>query len=104
MLGGHKCVEHTDFKSQRPLFGSAGVRTPMHIDNVAQILSQFNGTKYAFMAGFPSTSFSRAMERRLGFLGAHELELGRNQTKFIAGCQLHPGEALYMPPWTVSVS
>ena len=43
--------------------------------------------------------FVELLESRIGFVGAADLKLGRNESKFIAGCQLNPGDALYLPPW-----
>lgn len=112
--GGHSMLKPT-YKAERVFFGTPGMRTPHHIDAVPQILSQFNGTKYAFMSSGGGimhgrnkqqakylAEFGVHAEATLGYVGPLQIEAARrsNSTDFVAGCLLHPGDALYMPPWT----
>jgi len=46
--------------------------------------------------------FGPLVEKTLGYAGGELIEQARRHpyVEFVAGCTLHPGEALYMPPWT----
>merc|ERR1712228_482933 len=91
--GGRSMIDDKDFKAKRPLFGNPGVRTPMHVDLIPQILAQYNGTKYLFLGMGFKPKFLLQLERKLGYLGRDEvLEARKNSNAdFAAGCVLRPG-------------
>lgn len=84
--------------------------TPGNCESRRVLQAQFNGTKYTMMmSGALSTFGDKQVARTLGYVGADIIEeamlvsrhgIQRNRTEFVAGCLLHPGDALYMPPWT----
>jgi len=63
----------------------------------AQVLSQFYGEKYVFMALLPTKKFARQMEARLGYVGSPVLSRPSLPVHSAYGCTLRPGEALFMP-------
>ncbi len=62
-----------------------------------QVLSQFHGEKYVFMALLPTKKFARQMEARLGYVGSPVLSRPNLPVHSAYGCTLRAGEALFMP-------